>query len=53
MVITGENDLESQYPELAVEFNIERNGIEPDKVVFTDNNADNSFKQNHPDLIEE
>ena len=40
MLVTGENDLESQYPELATEFNIAKNGITPDKIIYN-NSADN------------
>ncbi|MEW9124909.1 MAG: zinc-ribbon domain-containing protein [Thermotaleaceae bacterium] len=35
MFVAGKNDLESQYPDLATEFDIEKNGITPDKVAFT------------------
>ena len=40
IVSTGENDLESQYQDLATEFDVEKNGITPDKIAFTNTNVD-------------
>lgn len=38
--VSGENDLESQYPDLAAEFDVEKNGMGPDMIAFTDSNED-------------
>ncbi len=40
MFVAGENDLESQYPDLATEFDVEKNGITPDKVAFSYTNEE-------------
>ncbi len=40
IVLEGKNDLASQYPDLASEFDVDKNGITPDKVVFTNSNEE-------------
>lgn len=44
LFIPGENDLESQYPDLAAEFDVLKNGIGADMIAFADTNDDTWWK---------
>lgn len=49
MLATGENDLESQYPDIAKEFVVKKNERTPDNVIITDKDATTWWKcsENH------
>lgn len=40
LLVPGINDLESQYPKLAKEFNVERNGILPNQILINNGNKE-------------
>jgi RNase P subunit RPR2 len=46
ILVKGENDLESQYPDLASEFDIEKNGTTPDMILSSHTNAEIWWKCN-------